>query len=97
MALLEAGIGQAARNELYHFVRGNDLDRQKISSVMSVSRKAYRDVTKIYALFVILLALVLPFVIKTDIDHVTVSLIILIEGTAGVISFSLYKTTPISL
>lgn len=87
MALLEAGIGQAARNELYHFVRGNDLDRQKISSVMSVSRKAYRDVTKIYAFFVILLALVLPFVIKTDIDHVTVSLIILIEGTAGVISF----------
>ncbi len=91
LALLEAGIGQAARNELYPFFQGEELDRCKISSVLAVSRKAYREITKIYALFVVLLALVLPLVIKTDIDHFTVFLVIIIEGASGVVSFYLVQ------
>ena len=87
MAMLEAGIGQAARNELYRYIHGDVFDKKNISSVMSVSRRSYRNITKIYAIFVILFAVILPFVIKTDLDYLTVFLVILIEGASGVVSF----------
>ena len=87
MAMLEAGIGQATRNELYQYIHGDVFDKHHISSVMSVSRKTYRNITKIYALAVILFALFFPFIIKTDVDHFTVTVVILIEGLSGVVSF----------
>ena len=87
MSLLEAGIGQATRNELYRFVQGDVIDRSGISSVMTVSRKTYRRTTVVYALLVIVLAFLLPFVIKTDLNHISVFLVILIEGASGVISY----------
>ena len=87
LSLLEAGIGQAARNELYHHVQGNVIDKNVVSSVMTVSRSAYRKMTKIYVLLVIVLALLLPWVIKTELNYIVVFLVILIEGMSGVFSF----------
>ncbi len=87
MAMLEAGIGQATRNELYRYIHGKTLDRENISRVMSVSRDSYRRMTKIYFLCILVLAAVLPLIIKTDLDYLTVFLVTLIEGASGVITF----------
>lgn len=87
LSLLEAGIGQATRNELYKYLHGDFSDKNGISSVMSVSRKTYRKMTAVYALLVVFIALVLPFVIKTDLSKPTVFLVMLIEGVSGVVSF----------
>ena len=87
MALLEAGIGQATRNELYHYIHGKVYDRENICQVMSVSRKSFRDITRFYALAVLIFALTTPFIIKTDLDYKTVFFVVLLEGATGVISF----------
>ena len=87
IALLEAGIGQATRNELYACFHGNIYDRSNISRIMSVSRKSYRDITKVYVLAVLVLALTLPFIIKTDLSFFTVFTVVFFEGATGAVSF----------
>lgn len=87
LSLLEAGIGQATKNELYNYIHGSVYDKENISLIMSISRYTYRKITKIYALLVIVLAVVFPFIIKTSVDYLTVFLVVLIEGFSGVITF----------
>ncbi|WP_026497683.1 lipopolysaccharide biosynthesis protein [Butyrivibrio sp. WCD2001] len=85
MALLEAGIGQATRNALYKPV--SEKNKGEISKIMSVSRHYYRKVTVFYGLIVVLLAALLPFVIKSKISYFTIFLVVLFEGMTQVISF----------
>lgn len=87
MALLEAGIGQATTNELYPYINGEHKDKDKISEVMSISRRYYRKVTILYGVVVILLSIILPLVLKTNIPYWTVFFIVLFEGMTGVVSF----------
>ena len=87
IGLLEAGIGQATINELYPYVQSSEYDKKNISKVMSISRKSYRDITKVYALAVLLLAIILPFIIKTKLSFYTVFLVTFLEGATGVVSF----------
>ena len=88
LALLEAGIGRAARNELYKYLHGDIYDKENISVIMSLSRKTYRNITKIYALIILAFSFILPFIIKTDLDYWTVFAVVIIEGASGVVSFS---------
>lgn len=85
LALLEAGIAQATLNSLYDPV--SKKDRTAISKIMSASRRYYRKVTKWYALIVVLVSVISPFIIKTQIDHITVFSYILITGLSSVIQF----------
>ena len=87
LALLESGIGRATRNELYKYIHNESYDKSSISSVISISKKTYQDTTKIYLLFVLLLSIILPFVIKTELSYLTVFLVILIEGLSNVLSY----------
>ncbi len=87
MAMLEAGIGRATRNELYKYIHDNVYDTKNVSRIVSISQNTYRRTTRLYAFIVIILAAVLPFILKTDADHLTVLLIILIEGASGIVSF----------
>lgn len=87
MALLEAGIGQATTNELYPYINGKNKDKDKISEVMSISRLYYRKVTTLYGVVVIILSILLPLVLKTNIPYWTVFFIVLFEGMTGVVSF----------
>ena len=95
MALLEAGIGQAARNQLFKPFKEND--RNEINYIISIARNYYRRFTYIYAFFVILLSALLPVIIKTSIDYSTVFLIVLLEGMSGVISFYFIETQTVVL
>lgn len=85
MALLEAGIGQATRNALYFPVKEKSKDG--ISYIMSVSRRYYRKITVFYALGILVLATLLPMIIKSNINYFTIFFVVFFEGLSGVISF----------
>lgn len=93
MALLEAGIGQAAKNLLYKPFREND--KAGISEIASVAKSYFRRFTLIYGLCVVAIAFILPLVFKTNVDALTIELIVLLEGMSGVISFYFIETPSI--
>ena len=93
MALLEAGIGQAAKNLLYKPLR--EKDEKEFSEIASIARSYFRRFTIYYAIGVIALAFILPFVLKTNVDSLTIVLIVLFEGMSGVISFYFIQTSSI--
>lgn len=95
VALLEAGISQATINALYEPIKDNNKD--KICSVLVASRSYFRKMTVYYALIVICLAVSLPFVISTNISKQYVFLIVLLEGSSGVISFWFVQTSSVFL
>ena len=93
MALLEAGIGQAAKNLLYKPFQEKDSDG--ISEIASVAKTYFRKFTIIYGVGIVVLALILPFALKTNVDNITIALIVLFEGMSGVISFYFIQTSSI--
>ncbi|ADU24275.1 polysaccharide biosynthesis C-terminal domain-containing protein [Ruminococcus albus] len=95
MALLEAGIGQAARNALYKPIHDNDHDG--VSFIVSAAMNYYRKLTLIYGLAVCTLAVVAPIVLKTEVDYKTIFLVILLEGASSVLSFYYVQTVKVTL
>lgn len=85
MALLEAGIGQAARNALYAPVKAND--KNGISYIMSVARRYYRKITVYYGIGVLVLSGILPLIIKSKINYWTIFLVVFFEGMSQVVNF----------
>lgn len=85
IGLLEAGISQAARNALFPKVQKRDY--RGISLIASEARRYYRKISYIYALIVIILSFILPFVLKTNIDYWTIVIYILFEGAAFFVTF----------
>lgn len=90
ISLLEAGISQAARNRLYKPITDND--RDGISFWMSVARRYYRKISGYYCVCVLIIAVLMPIFLKTDIAYTTVFLYIIFEGLTGVVSFYFINT-----
>ena len=76
MALLEAGISNASKNALYKHIINDD--KQEISVIMSASRRYYRRIAYIYLAAVIVLAVVVPFALKTEIDYWTIFVFVMV-------------------
>lgn len=95
MALLEAGVGQAARNALYKPII--DKDKEKITYVASVARSYFRKLTFFYGVGVLILTIFVPFILKSNVDKLTISLVVLFQGLAGVISFYFVETQTVIL
>lgn len=95
MALLEAGIGQAAKVLLYKPFSNKNQD--EISTIASVANAYYGRFTLIYAAGVLILSFALPYVIKTQLDPVSVFLIVFLEGMSGVATFYFIQTPSIIL
>ena len=93
MALLEAGIGQSARNLL--FKPFQEKDKDGVSEIASIAKNYFRKFTLIYGIGVVAIAFILPFVLKTNVDPITIVLIVLFEGMSGVISFYFIETPSI--
>ena len=66
MALLQAGISQAAKNALYKPIQNND--KQEISVILSSAKLYYKKITFYYALIVVSASFLLPFVLKSNVD-----------------------------
>lgn len=84
-ALLEAGIGGAALQALYGPMARND--HEKISSILSATTRFYRKVGLLYALGVVILAVVYPICVKSDIPYYVVFGVIIFQGEAGVLKY----------
>lgn len=85
VALLEAGIGTATIQALYGPITKND--KNKISGILVATRMYYRKITFFYGVCVIVLSIIAPFVISSSLDRKIISLVVLFNGLAGVISF----------
>lgn len=90
LALLEAGIGQAAQNALYKPLSENN--NELFSKIASAAQKYYRNITKYYALGVVLLSIVAPMIFASEVSKVTIFAIVLLEGLSGVLSFYFVQT-----
>ena len=90
MALLEAGIGQATRNALFMPIAKKD--KEGISYVISVSLHYFHRITVYYGMGVIALAVAAPFLLNTEVDKLTVFLVIIFEGMSGVVTFYFIQT-----
>lgn len=85
IALLEAGIGVAARNKMFKPIKMDD--KSEISYWCSIAQKYYRKISFIYLLAVLLLSFALPFVLKSEVGYWTIFVYILFEGLSSVVTF----------
>lgn len=90
VALLEAGITQAARNALMKPL--TEKNYKQISYISSIANSYYKRFAMYYGVVVILLAFICPHIIKTNIDYMSVFVVIFLEGVSGVVSFSQTET-----
>lgn len=95
MALLEAGIGQAAKNAIYKPIASNN--RDEISAVVSVAQRYFRRITILYGFGVLSISFIAPLLLKTSVDYWTVFCVALFEGMSGVVSFYFIQTKTIVL
>lgn len=85
VALLEAGIGNAAVNALYKPFTSND--EYGVSGVFSATQKYYRKVTLIYAVCVVLISVIYPLFLRTELPYWQIALVIGFQGLSGAMTF----------
>ena len=85
VALLEAGVGTAALQAMYAPIANGN--KQKACEIMAATDYYFRRTGFLYAIAVILLALGYPYIFNVEIDNLTVAIIILLQGSAGVIRY----------
>ena len=90
MSLLEAGISQATRNNLFKPIKEDN--REEISYWMSVSRRYFRKISVLYFCIVLVIAFIFPLVLKTYVGYWTIVFYILLEGLTSVVSFYFINT-----
>ncbi len=90
MALLEAGISASAKNALYKPIKEND--RKGISFYMSAAQRYYRKISVIYFIGIVVLSVLIPFVLKTEVNYLTIMFYTFFEGLTSVVSFYFINT-----
>lgn len=85
VALLEAGVGTAALQAMYAPIAKNDY--QKASEIMSATNLYFRRTGVYYGLAVVLLAFLYPVIFHVELNFWMVVIIILLQGSAGVIRY----------
>ena len=90
IALLEAGIGTATITALFKPL--SDKDENAVNDVLASSRAYYRKVVVWYFLCVVVMSVVWPLVLDTEIPYFTIFGLIFLQGISGVITFSFTST-----
>ncbi len=85
VTLLEAGIGTASLQALY--APAAKEDHQRISEIMAATDRYYKRTGFLYGLAVIILAIVYPMVIRSEIPYGIVVGVIFFQGASGVINY----------
>lgn len=90
LLLLEYGIGAATVNRLYRdFASG---DQENINLTLSATRSYFNRVIFVYAACVLLFAAGFPYFVQTQVPHSTIRMIILVQGTGGIVNFAFTNT-----
>ena len=87
IAILEAGIGAASLNALYKCFAQKD--NTGIADTLSATKIYFRRVSVVYGICVVVATVLMPLVLETQIDKMTVALIVLLQGLSGLVNFSL--------
>lgn len=83
--LLEAGVGGATLQALYGpMARKN---KQEISAILSATNNFYKKTGILYAVAVVIMAILYPLLVKTTVPTSIVVWIILFQGEAGVVKY----------
>ncbi len=85
IALLEAGIGTATISALYAPLANKDNDG--VREVLLASKTYYRRSVVLYVICTVIIAVVWPFLLDTDIPYLTIFGLILIHGISSALSF----------
>lgn len=95
LGILEAGVGTASIQALYGPVVRND--QMEMNGILAATRRLYRRCAKVYLLAVVMLALILPFVLDTTIDILTIIFYVFLQGLITVINFYMLSTLSVLL
>ena len=90
IALLESGIGTATITAFYSPLAKRNIE--EISGVFYASQKYYRKMTKWYFVCVVIVSIIWPLVLDTNLPYTVIFLFIFIQGISGVITFSYIST-----
>ncbi|ASA25195.1 lipopolysaccharide biosynthesis protein [Paenibacillus donghaensis] len=85
LALLEAGVGAASMQALYKPIASND--KSQINSILAATSTYYRKTGIYYFFAVLLLAVIYPLVISSEISKLSIMVIILFTGLGGAINY----------
>lgn len=85
IALLKSGIGGVTRASLYKPLHENDVDR--ISAIVKATERFMRQVAKIFAVFILVLAAAYPFAVSSEFPWLFSFTLVLILGVG---TFSQY-------
>lgn len=84
-SLFEAGVGAASIQALYGPIsRG---DKKNINEILAATSLFYKKTGILYFVAVVLLALIYPIIINSDIDKTEISFIILFTGLGGAFDY----------
>lgn len=85
LALLEAGVGTATLQALYRTIAADD--KKGTCSIMSATHHFYKKTGTVYFICVVLLSVLYPIVIETEISNWVVVSVIFLNGLSGVINY----------
>ncbi len=85
VTLLEAGIGGASVQALYEPISKSDYVRS--SQILAATDRYYKRTGFLYAIAVVLLAIIYPIIIKSSISPIVVAWVIFFQGASGVINY----------
>ena len=85
VALLEAGVGGATLQALYSPI-GKD-DKQDVSAILAATHRYYKRTGYIYTFAVVVLSIVYPLLVKSELGFFTIFGIVLFNGLGGAINF----------
>lgn len=85
LSLLEAGVGKATNQALYKPLAADD--KRAISSIMAATNIYYRKTGVVYAVILLLFALVYTFFVETTIPQWVVFSVIILSGASSVVSY----------
>ncbi|MCP3761397.1 sugar isomerase [Domibacillus sp. A3M-37] len=85
LSLLEAGVGAASLQALYKPVAKDD--KQSINSILAATSSYYKKTGIYYFWTVLLIAIIYPFIIDSNLSKATVFVVILLAGMSGAINY----------
>lgn len=83
--LLEAGIGTATLQALYKPVA--EFDIQNINHIMSATNRYYKKVGTWYFIATVVLALIFPVVVDSELSYFTILAVVFLSGMSQVVNF----------
>lgn len=85
LGLLEAGVGTATVQALYKPIA--EQDKNEINAILSATKKYYIKTGVLYSVALLLLCLVYPFLIDSQLSASTIRQVIILQGAGQIVSF----------